>query len=103
MDRAPEPVKDREWSTAAGRATQGEGKSDRARRTDLNNALAAVRSLAANRNRARRSAKSVDTPRVAQHQPWEQLAAQHHTTELQRAVAELLRLGTAEPPSALEP
>lgn len=101
--RAPELVKDREWSTAGGRVTPGEGKSDRARRTDLNNAPAAVRSLAANRNRGRRSAKSMGTPRVVQHQPWEPLAAPHHTAELQRAVAQLLRLGTAEPPSAPEP
>jgi hypothetical protein len=81
------------------RATRVEGTSDQATRTDQSSALGEVRSLAANRNHAPRSAKSVGTLRVAQYQPWEPLAVRRHTGRVQRAGAERLRLGTAEPPA----
>jgi len=80
------------------RAIRAGDRSDRATRIDLSSALPAVRSLAANRNRVPRSAKSLGRPRVAQHQPWELSVAQCHRVEaVQQAVAEVLRLDIAEP------
>jgi len=97
-DSAPEPARHREGRTPGDRAILGKDTLDRAARTDLSNALAAVRSLAASRNRALRSAKSVGTLRVARHSLRGPLAAQHHMGERQRAGVELSRYCTAETP-----
>lgn len=91
-------VRHLERSTPGDRATRREGTPD----TDLSNALAAVRNLAANRNRAPRSARSVGTQRVARYPPGELLAVRCHTGEPQPAGAELLRYCTAETPLAPE-
>jgi hypothetical protein len=95
-DSAPEPARHREGRTPVDRAILGKDTQDRAARTDLSNALAAVRSLVASRNRALRSAKSAGTLRVARHSLRGPLAAQHHMGEPQRVGAELLRYCTAE-------
>src|SRR5437588_10092905 len=102
QDSAPEQARHREWSTPGDRATRGEGRPHRETHTDLSNALAAVRSLPANRNRAPRSARSVGTQRVARHPPGELLAVQCRTGEPRPAGAELLRYCTAETPLAPE-
>jgi hypothetical protein len=101
-DSAPEPARHREGRTPGDRAILREDTLDRAARTDLSNALAAVRSLVASRNRALRNAKSVGTLRVARHSLRGPLAAQHHMGEPQRAGAELVRYCTAEIPLAPE-
>jgi hypothetical protein len=103
MDRgsAPEPARHREGRTPGDRAILGEDTLDRAARTDPSNALAAVRSLVASRNRALRNAKSVGTLRVARHSLRGPLA-QHHMGEPQRAGAEVVRYCTAEIPLAPE-
>jgi hypothetical protein len=95
QDRAEGPATHWEQRTPdEDRAARGEGIPDEAIRSDQSNAPAAVRSPAANRNHARRNAKSVGSLRVAQRQPLEEWAVVGHTGKAQPAGAEMSRRGT---------
>ena len=95
QDRAEGPATHLERRTPEDRAARGEDIPDEAIRSDQSNAPAAVRSPAANRNHARRNAKSVGSLRVAQHQPSEELAVEGHTGKARPAGAEVSRWGIA--------
>ena len=102
----PEAEAHRDGRTLGGSATVDQGNADRARRTDQRNVVAAVRTLGANHNRARRSAKSAGSLQAAQHRPLgglalEGLAPERHTDRRQSAGAELVRLGTGGKPLSL--
>jgi hypothetical protein len=88
-DSAPVAEAHGEGHTPGGRATVDQSNADRARRTDQSSVLAALRSLAANHNHARRSAKPAGSLRVAQHRLLEGVALECHKP--QAVAAELVR------------
>jgi hypothetical protein len=96
MDQDPGAEAYREAHTPVGPATVDQGSADRARRTDQSNVLEAVRSLIANHNRARRSAKPAGSLPVAEHRLLERLVLECHTGKPLPAAMELVRRDTAE-------
>lgn len=106
-DTAPEVEAHRGGRTPGGRATEDHGNAGQAHHTDKSNFAAAVRSLAANHNRARRNPKPAGSLPVAQHSSREELALEGlalecHRGKPQPAGAELGRRGTAGKPPGLE-